>query len=429
MTAHDWSSADLLLPERARLLHIGPHKTGTTALQDAFVLAREQLPDHGVVFPSMHRQPMRAALAVTGRPGLKGEEPATQSHWERLQQRVAEAGDNRVMISSEFFADADPEQAARAIEGLGGPDVHVVVTLRPLSKILPSQWQQYVQNGAVTSYEKWLRGMLEPPYNKPNPSFWRRHDHPRLIEQWGSLVGYDRITAIVVDESDRTMLLRVFEALLGLPQDLLELVPGVANRSLSLGEVELLRLLNVEFKKQGWPDVYYSRFVRHGGIRRLIAQYSPQSFEPKIVTPAWAEERAAEIGQQFADKIGAMGVRVVGDLSMLAKPPSGSADKKLPEPVISSEAAARVVTGTIIAGVGVPPKGGKSGKGKAAKATADGSSKESAATTIGDDAKKPAPEGEKRPTRVEERLVANVRTRQLLGVVARRVTNRIRGSR
>src|SRR5256885_691903 len=40
---------DLTLAAGARLLHIGPHKTGTTAIQGAFYLARGRLAAHGVV--------------------------------------------------------------------------------------------------------------------------------------------------------------------------------------------------------------------------------------------------------------------------------------------------------------------------------------------------------------------------------------------
>ena len=39
---------DLTLEAGARLLHIGPHKTGTTAIQGAFDLARGRLAEHGV---------------------------------------------------------------------------------------------------------------------------------------------------------------------------------------------------------------------------------------------------------------------------------------------------------------------------------------------------------------------------------------------
>jgi hypothetical protein len=42
----------------ARLLHIGPHKTGSTAVQGAFHLARERLAAQGVVYPGQGRQPL-----------------------------------------------------------------------------------------------------------------------------------------------------------------------------------------------------------------------------------------------------------------------------------------------------------------------------------------------------------------------------------
>ena len=38
----------LLLPEGCRLIHIGPHKTGTTALQWAMHVARDSLHEQGV---------------------------------------------------------------------------------------------------------------------------------------------------------------------------------------------------------------------------------------------------------------------------------------------------------------------------------------------------------------------------------------------
>ena len=64
----DPGARGLLLKPGARLLHIGPHKTGTTAIQGAFDLARARLAAHGVVYAGAERQPLLAALAVTGQP-------------------------------------------------------------------------------------------------------------------------------------------------------------------------------------------------------------------------------------------------------------------------------------------------------------------------------------------------------------------------
>ena len=60
--------AAVLLEPGTRLVHIGPHKTGTTAIQGALHLARERLAAEGVVYPGRGRQPLWPILAVTGQP-------------------------------------------------------------------------------------------------------------------------------------------------------------------------------------------------------------------------------------------------------------------------------------------------------------------------------------------------------------------------
>ena len=59
----------LLLPERSRIVHIGPHKTGTTAIQGAFAGARDQLGAYGLHYPGKKWQVYRQALALTGSAG------------------------------------------------------------------------------------------------------------------------------------------------------------------------------------------------------------------------------------------------------------------------------------------------------------------------------------------------------------------------
>ncbi|WP_079080958.1 hypothetical protein [Streptomyces reticuli] len=61
---------------------------------------------------------------------------------------------------------------------------------------------------------------------------------------------------------------RAFEALLGLPENLLRPVPDTANRSLILTETEMLRNLDVEFRGNGFRGELYSRLVRGGPDRR-----------------------------------------------------------------------------------------------------------------------------------------------------------------
>ncbi|MFF2204195.1 hypothetical protein [Streptomyces sp. NPDC058145] len=62
-----------------------------------------------------------------------------------------------------------------------------------------------------------------------------------------------------MDDRDRGGPMRAFEALLGLPENLLRPVPDTANRSHTLAETEMLRNLDVEFRGNGLPDELYSR--------------------------------------------------------------------------------------------------------------------------------------------------------------------------
>ncbi|MDO0927742.1 hypothetical protein QQY24_20875 [Streptomyces sp. TG1A-8] len=347
------------LPAGTRLLHIGPHKTGTTAVQGALFAARERLPEYGVEFPAGSRHPMEAVLAACARPAMMGDTEPTDRHWTRLLERVRTTGGRTSVVSSEFFADApDDGTVARIVDQLGGDRVHVLVTLRPLVRILPSQWQQYVQNGLRMGYEDWLEHMLrKPPHDRPTPSFWQRHRHDRLIERWARATGPRRTTVVVVDDRDRGGLLRAFEALLGLPGNLLRPVPDTANRSLTLAETEMLRNLNVEFRGNGLPGELYSRLVRNGAVPHMKNACGSAAGDVKIPTPGWAVEAAAAIGAAAAERIAAAGVRVIGDPGLLSAAPA-QPEHVPSEPRIAPEVAARALYGALAAAASARPAHG-----------------------------------------------------------------------
>jgi hypothetical protein len=375
---------DLLLPQGGVLLHVGPHKTGTTAIQGAMKLARPQMAEHGVVYAGNVRQHEKAALAMTGSDGLIGDRAATPADWDTLVADVAAAASERVVVSSEYFDDANDETAQRIVEGLGGDRVHVVVTLRPLAKILPSAWQQYVRNGLRRPYGTWLDRILNDRPQKPTPSFWRRQHHDVLIERWASIVGPQRLLVIVVDESEPDELLRTFERITGLPNGLLELERRT-NRSLTAAETELIRVMNLKYRVSAWPPRVYHRMLRWGVVEQM-QQREPGPHEARIATPDWAIERANDIAAAAAERIAASGVHVIGDLSALSSTqPRGidmvSAPKELP-----IRAAAEAIAGTLMtSGALNPPK----------------------------------------PPPTPPRLVSDYTTRELLGIVRRRARARV----
>ena len=173
-----------------RVVHIGPPKTGTTAIQGAFHQERERLAALGVSYAGSGRQPLTAVIAFTGlddRFDVRGAPRAPMAAWDALVgevRRLADDQGRRVVISSELFATCDDAHAHRAIEELGGP-ARVVVTLRPLHRIMPSSWQQDVKGGGTLGYEDWLRRLLDGPADDDSAAlFWRWHRHDALVRRF-----------------------------------------------------------------------------------------------------------------------------------------------------------------------------------------------------------------------------------------------------
>jgi hypothetical protein len=342
------SVAPLALPAGSRLVHIGPHKTGTTALQAAFHAAREDLRAQGVRYAGRGRHPMSAVLAVTGRPSVTGTEPPPIRLWGSLLGEIRGAAEPRVVLSSEFFADAPAEAIPRIVTDLDPARIQVVVTLRPLARILASQWQQHVQGGLQQSFDAWLGSTFRAHDKGTATMFWRRHRHDALIARWAEVAGRERITVVVVDERDHAFLMRAFEQLVGVREGTLVAVPDLSNRSLTLPEVEALRAFNVAYKAEDLGKAIYAKAIRFGAARYL-RERTPASDEPRVETPQWALDQAVEISTEMVANIAASGVRVVGDLdSLAARQRSRLEAEQQALPCIAPEIATRLAMGIVI---------------------------------------------------------------------------------
>jgi hypothetical protein len=340
---------DLPLPEGSRIVHIGPHKTGTTAIQAALWNSREQAEQQGVHYASNGRHALSAVLAGIEHtsPWAGGKRPPPRWLWLRLLNDIRSSNAKRVVISSEYFADARPEPAARVIRELDPERVQIVVTIRPLSRIFTSQWQQFVRNQHTTPFDEFVRKHLDDPHPADPPVFWRRHRHDDLVRRWVDLVGADRVTVVALRDSDRDMVLRAFERLTGLEPGTLEADPTVQNRSLTLPEIETIRAFNIEFKEAKLPSLLYQRVMRFGATH-LMQQRTPPPDEPRIELPDWSIEPIVEISTEMVGNIRATGVRVVGDLEdMLAAPEPRRGPA--PEVSVSPEVAASAALGVLIA--------------------------------------------------------------------------------
>lgn len=65
-----------MLPAGSRILHIGPHKTGSTAIQVSLQEAGDRLAEHGVVYLGRKRTaPAGMSIGIRGAPGFRDRPP------------------------------------------------------------------------------------------------------------------------------------------------------------------------------------------------------------------------------------------------------------------------------------------------------------------------------------------------------------------
>lgn len=376
------AASGLLLPERARLFHIGPPKTGTTTVQFAAQAVRGEMLDHGVLYPGTKRSHRAAVAAFMGigfgwREGddRAGKPPAI-SHWNSLMDEIEAETQRRVWFGHECAAVSDDALVARWREAVGDR-LHVLITLRAFSRMLPSMWQENLKlNGHRAPFDRWL-GFAMDGDTSTGKTLRKRHDHGALVERWARVLGPENVTVVALDPDDHDFVLNSFEGLLGLPEGLLtaaQVPDRGANRSMSTAEIELVRKLNVYTRKHGLGWDEHAWLVYGGAVDRLLQAREPGPDEHRLALPEWAADWAHGEEERYAERIDASGVRVLGDLSHLVapvRPRNSEAEDHRGVTTVPLEVALETLIGVIAAATGRDSDFEPSDKAKLRKATFD----------------------------------------------------------
>jgi hypothetical protein len=148
-----------------------------------------------------------------------------------------------------------------------------------------------------------------------------------VLTRWAAAVGAQNVNVLVLEDVDRSAQFHTFAQLLAVPEEILvSRMNLTSNRSMTAAEAELLVRLNKRVKKQmQWTD--YVRLVRRGVALRMVEGREPDPSEPKLATPDWALDAAAQEGEKSVEAIKNIGVNVYGDLNALAvRIPSASSN-------------------------------------------------------------------------------------------------------
>lgn len=317
-------SADVTRPwisDGELLLHIGVNKTGTSALQGAMALARPRLLEQGVCYPGRDPNHLNVikSLLQKRRGWENGGKVPDASLWQDVAAELRAPRARKQMISAEYICGLQPQACRRIVEEIGRDRVKVVVTLRPIEQLLPSQWQQGVKGRWTEPYEQWLDKVMLGPASPPPTAerFWWRNDHSSLLERWVGFTSPGQVLAVVVDTSNRNMIYETFEDLLGVTRGTVVANPDTrTNRSLSAEEAELLRTLN-EAMPTNIDYAFHQHVVRRNGIEKLVEGRRPGDLEHALHVPRHVAERMREIGARHVERIRELGIPVVGSLESM----------------------------------------------------------------------------------------------------------------
>jgi hypothetical protein len=321
--------------------HIGLPKTGTTYLQTLLWNNHEELKRQGVLVPGeSNRQHLWASGVVREDPNIDRRGPQARYAWDRLVTEI-NAWPGTAVVTHEFFASASAEQAARAISVLDGAEVHVVVTARDTLSLVTARWQEFVKNGSTVPIDRY------PTREDSSPTDdwgWGTLDLADVLGRWGTAVAHERVHVLTLprpDEPRETLWLR-FAALLGVDPGRCGTAGSMANESLGVVEVELLRRINADLEG-------FSTAVDRGNwIRGYLAQ---GKLVPRRGERFWpSEKRVAELcerGNRIADAVATAGYDVIGNAEDL-RPPADVPERRHPDSVTEAEMLA-AATGVIAA--------------------------------------------------------------------------------
>jgi hypothetical protein len=224
---------------RDLFIHVGAHKTGTTAVQMTLAGLGAGLRSHGLTYPRSnwyHHSQHRLAFAMKGQKDPKaGDTPDLATEVAALNTAIAKADTDKVLISSEVFFSVPPAQIAALAAQIEGARVHVIAFVRRPDTFLISMYNQKIK-GPVNSFAKPISSFVKDPLSIDADIAFAT-----CIGNWTEVFGLAQTHLCIYE--DGPPLAQILAAM-DLPRDALEAAPFV-NQSVPGAVIEAMRLSKI----------------------------------------------------------------------------------------------------------------------------------------------------------------------------------------
>jgi hypothetical protein len=184
---------------RQLVLHIGAHKTASTAIQGWFNRNRQVLQKNGVIYPRTnwhHRAQHRLAFAMKN-PARKGLEQRADlgRETEELNAAIAAAPSGaRILVSSEEFFSAPRDRIVALRDSVCCDNVKILAFVRRPDDLFLSIYNQRAKEPR-NNFTRPITAFLRHPY-----SLSRDLDMRRCICNWADVFGQDSVDLNLYEE-------------------------------------------------------------------------------------------------------------------------------------------------------------------------------------------------------------------------------------
>lgn len=294
-------------------LHIGPMKTGTSYLQQTLSDNKTVLRTHGVLVPgrSPRADHVRAVRDVTG---LKGQEDAGSftGAWGSLRAEMFAFAGQASVVSQEFMSFARRPRARAIVQSLAPATVHVVLTVRDASRVVPASWATSTRNRNTASWPEHLAA-VGGSSGAARRRALRALDVPRMLQSWGEQVPPEQLHVVTVPAPGAPdgLLWERFATVVGATAAPVDLTAATRRESYGYTSADLMRRVNEHLQDLARP-------VYHRSKRWLLDEVlDKRTGEPKVPVSTALIELAAEWNARTVAAVRDSRAHVVGDLADL----------------------------------------------------------------------------------------------------------------
>ena len=259
-------------------LHVGAMKTGTSFLQGMLTYNAEPLREAGLLV--VPKRGEAVADLVGYEPGEHVERDQHKGAWRELVDAAHDYDGRASVLSHELLSLQGPGRYDEIVADFAGMELHVVLTVRDATAVLPAQWQTAARNRGSQTWPEYVAAARDPATRPRSHTFLHSQRIGTLIRRWRNRVGAERVHVVTVPGpgAPREALWERFASVLQVDPTVATETQVESNPSTGYATAHLVCLVHGEAARRGLPRRETRRlagFVAHQAAMRREEDTKP----------------------------------------------------------------------------------------------------------------------------------------------------------